>query len=169
MTTATWTFSKNGIIVIAASQAARAEHADSQICQPCHFQHDHQSSILKEPVNESDSSQTHESGHHQRISTILDGGLPGDCRWLINHGSAGTLDGTAGEVTCMAESDDGIHWTRPVTRFGFQNRRLRGDDRKRNRPHSSLDIRQRCEFPRGQDRLPAIRHEGRRPVRPAIC
>ena len=26
---------------------------------------------------------------------------------------AGTVDGTAGEVTCVAESDDGIHWTRP--------------------------------------------------------
>ena len=25
---------------------------------------------------------------------------------------AGTLDGTAGEVTCVADSDDGIHWTR---------------------------------------------------------
>ena len=26
---------------------------------------------------------------------------------------AGTVDGTAGEVTCVADSDDGIHWTRP--------------------------------------------------------
>lgn len=26
---------------------------------------------------------------------------------------AGTADGTAGEVTCVADSEDGIHWTRP--------------------------------------------------------
>ena len=27
---------------------------------------------------------------------------------------AGVVDGTAGEVTCVAESDDGIHWTKPT-------------------------------------------------------
>ncbi|MBC7967089.1 MAG: hypothetical protein H7Z17_14330 [Fuerstia sp.] len=30
---------------------------------------------------------------------------------------AGTVDGTAGEVTCVADSDDGIHWTRPKLRL----------------------------------------------------
>lgn len=50
-------------------------------------------------------------GEHCGYSTVIRDGAR--LRLFYRGMPAGVKDGTGGEVTCVAESDDGLHWTKP--------------------------------------------------------
>ena len=74
---------------------------------------DHAQLQLHEPRDEGTVlrfDQPWEGIHCGYCTMIRDGAM---MRVYYRGMPAGTADGTAGEVTCVADSEDGIHWTRP--------------------------------------------------------